>query len=116
MSLKDQITADNQRVFLQTDEFAESATYLPHGGQSREVLVVNTTRPTTRDSLQGIRVNETVITTYASTDSATGIPSPRTNDRLQFDGLTWSYVGINHRDHAGVEIVWRTTTDIRPSR
>ena len=98
------------------DLYGNPATYIPHGGTSRVVTIVNTTRTTNRENLQGMRVSESMLTTYVSTDAVTGIPSPSKNDRLEYDGLTWSYVGINSRDHAGLEIAWRTTSDLAVSR
>lgn len=97
MTLKTQIESDVSAVFLETDDFAETVTYIPKGGKDRSVkaIVDRSVRPV-QDQF-GIwqdRVAEVLVSKDA-TDGIAAIPeygsSLVTSDLA--DGETYSFEG-----------------------
>lgn len=85
MTLKDSIESDAASVFLSSDEFAESVTYLPRSGGSRTILaVVDREPPTLLDSAGNVISLSFVV--YVHNDATTGISSSEVNtggDKVQ---------------------------------
>lgn len=116
MTLKSMITADVSKVFLNTDDFAESATYTPKDGSERSIAIVVTDRSVNRENPVGVRVNEQVLKTFCKLSTTEGIDNPREHDQLEFDGLKWRYRAVVSRDMAGITIEWTANQDLRPRK
>ena len=82
MSFKDNLKAD-ARTFLNTDEFAESLTYIPHGGTAKVIKAVITRGrldPASGNFSRSLK-NEAEI--YIMNDEAEGVITiDKTNDRI----------------------------------
>lgn len=112
MTLKSQIAADVTGVFLNTDEFAESATYTPSGGSSRSITIVVVEQKTTEDETRNTRKSERQLTTFCKLHATTGIDSPRHNDYLTYNSEDWNFKHVVDRDEAGITIMWSTFKDV----
>ncbi len=80
-TLKQQITADVSDVFLDTDEFAETVTYIPASGAAVSITVVIEESDEFLD-VEGRAVFDEVILVFTSRNSS-GIASPVLGDGLK---------------------------------
>lgn len=96
-TLKQQITADVPGVFLDTDEFAESVTYIPDSGAESTITVIIEETDEFLD-IEGRSVFDEVILVFTSRDSS-GIADPVLGDGLKRSAAedpsqrTYGYMG-----------------------
>ena len=97
MTLKAQIEADVDAVFLQTDDHAETCTYFPNGGNSRSIVaVVDEDSTDTDEGMDMWRVERLQV--FVSRDADDGISDPQLGDGIRreddTDDKVYSYAGI----------------------
>ena len=82
MSFKDNLKAD-ARTFLNTDEFAESLTYIPHGGMAKVIKAVVTRERIDPASGNFGRSLKNEAEVYIMNDDTEGVTAiDKTNDRV----------------------------------
>ena len=82
MTLREQIHADVEDVFLNVDNFGETFYYLPAGGTRREIVGVVTRERSEVVETQGGMQTRHELEVFVSRDSTTGIDEPKTGDAL----------------------------------
>ncbi len=80
-TLREQIQADVGDVLLNTDDFAESCTYLPKSGDARSIVAVVEEGGIEADEMSGVQLVSTV-TVFVSRDETTGIDAPQLGEQL----------------------------------
>jgi hypothetical protein len=110
MALSTQIAADFVSAMLNTDEFAQSVTYLPAAGGSavRNADFQEQPRTEDRDS-HGRRVDVRSGLLFIATDATNGVAAPALDDEVTIGGEKWDLVSFS--THGGVHemTVQRTT-------
>jgi hypothetical protein len=82
MSFKDNLKAD-ARTFLNTDEFAENLTYIPHGGTAKVIKAVVTRGRIDPASGNFSRSLKNEAEVYIMNDETEGVTAiDKTNDRI----------------------------------
>ena len=81
MSLREQIAADVEAVFLITDDFAETCTYTPKDGAARSVVAVVDEDGQDDDQGNGLWRVE-ILNVWVSRDPDTGIATPQLGDGI----------------------------------
>lgn len=112
MSLKDLIASDVTSVFLNTEDFAESATYTPSGGTARSITVVVTDNKTAESQEMYERLSKKELVTFCKLDATTGIDDPHKNDSLEYDGAPWRFESVVSKDNSGISIRWTASQDV----
>ena len=82
MTLREQIHADVEGVFLNVDDFAETFYYLPAGGTRREIVCTVVLERSEVIETQHGKQNQHVLQVFASKDETTGIDEPKAGDAL----------------------------------
>lgn len=83
MTLREQIHADVEDVFLNVDDFGETFYYLPAGGTRRTIVgTVTRERSEVIEASQGTWQKRHELEVFVSRDSTTGINDPQAGDAL----------------------------------
>jgi hypothetical protein len=110
-TLREQIAADVEAVFLNVDDFAETCTYIPKDGDSRSIVAV-----VEEDAQQPEEMNTAsllgVIRVFVSRDSSTGIDAPQLGDKFwrEADGTApekaYSFSGVVDESDDATATAW----------
>lgn len=96
MTLRSQIESDVSAVFLNADDFAETATYYPKGSDKRDVVCVIDEDGEGVAAAGGVS-DQTVLMVFVSRDPDTGISAPQKGDSIRREDdaqeRTFSYDG-----------------------
>lgn len=115
-SFSDLVEGDLRGAMFNTDEFGESAEYLPTDGEPRTVRIVRHEVTGEREQRQHHEVDAETLTVQTirtnRDDDGTvvewGVDEPRIGDTLFVDGRTWGFTSIVDRDEFGHTTKWTT--------
>ncbi len=102
MTLRQQITADNETVFFNAADFGEAATYIAPDGTETDITVVCQGEEL-KDRVTDagvIRVRENIFEVKISE-----VSNPQNNGYIEYNSEAWPIVGKAGRDHACVSVV-----------
>ena len=118
-TLKEVMQADVSKVFHDTNHFAETVTYCPSGGGSRSIVVTILRDELSQPDEAYHKKEVRLLEVFASLDTATGIPNPKSGDHLerpsytitQPDGsvLKWDFQSVTNIDSGGVTLVFHSS-------
>lgn len=106
MSLSDVISEDLS-IFFSTDEFAETATYVPYDGDRVFVPVIVMIGEELEDDMLRVAVQSTATILVKASD----VSAPTTRDQFEIGDDTWLVERILQKSHG----VWRLSVakDVR---
>lgn len=107
-------------TLLDTDEFAESITYYPTGGEARSITVTVSRQDQRQDDQAHHRLQRESLFVLARDHATTGIDTPQLGDAVRLAGdesdVRWDFVKVLHRGSSALYLQFDRAKNIRPGQ